>query len=578
MPNTTPQLPNTEFVPSTLDCQSWDQLQPLFDALLERPVDDLDALRQWLADYGALESAVRHELTTTHIDHACHTDDPAVEARFMHTVRNIEPKLAPIRDQLKRKVVASPASESLPEGWAVTLRNWRSGIELFREDNVALETACTELTTDYDKIVGEMIVNFRGESMTLQQLATHEPSTDRTTREQAWRLAAERRLQDQEPINTIYTKLVAHHQNIATNAGMANYRDYAMKKWQRFDYGTDECLQFHEAIKKICVPLVQQLDKEKQRALNLESLRPWDHSADPAGEPLKPFAADSAEDLMAKSIAVFEATEPWMGEHLSRLKQGRNLDLVSRKGKRAGGFQASLTGYGEPFIFMNAAGTATDVRTMLHEAGHAFHYQLAYANQPSIFLHGTGMEFAEVASMSMELLTLDHLQAFYPDEIDRKRAQRQQLISAIRLLPWITVIDAFQHAVHTNPQGGVEKWTQAWQRITSDFGTRHGGTHTDWSGLEDYKDTYWQRQLHLFHCPFYYIDYGIAQLGALQLWAQAKQNKNKAIAAYRRGLSLGNTKTLPELFAATGLSFDFSEKMLAPLIEQVQEALDERID
>lgn len=561
-----------QFVPADFDALDPTQIRRQFDRLLALDVGSVAALESLLTHYGELMAVVQEALTRANVEHACHTDDPAVEARFMHTVREVRPILAPLNDQMCRKILDSGHADDLDARWTPTIREWRSDASIFRQENVPLFTACTELATRYDKAIGEMLVDWDGQTLTLQQLAKKESDSDRAVRERAWRANARRRLQDVEAINTTFSELVAQRGEIARNAGEANYRDYAMKQRHRFDYGPAECEAFHEAIRSLCVPLVRELDEARQSALGVESLRPWDHDA-PLGDatPLNPFDPDDADQLRTRSIDTVARVAPWMGEHLSELQPGANLDLASRKGKRAGGFQASMPEVGEPFIFMNAAGRSDDVRTMLHEAGHAFHYQLGRAAQPSLFMHHAPIEFCEVASMSMELLTLDHLEPFYADPADAVRAQREQLEGVVRVLPWVAVIDRFQHEIYLNPSEGIAGWTQRWRNITDDFGLRHGGTHVDWSGLEAERDAYWQRQIHLFHYPFYYVEYGIAQLGALQVWKAFLEDPEKATAAYRHALSLGNTRSLSELFAAAGGHFDFSSQTLAPLIELVQE-------
>ncbi len=554
--------------------QAW----PLFEALVDRPLPDAATMQAWLSDWDALSVTVGEYMARQGIAAAAHTDDPEIEAAFLHMVREIRPKLAPFGDQLQRKLLDCPHAEALPSDWLPVLRNWRNQVSLFREANLPLFTKTTELAKTYDKAIGEMQVEIDGETLTLQQAVKREQDTDRSVREEAWRKGAARRLEDRDKLDAIFDELLGLRSQIAANAGEPDFRAYKFKSMNRFDYTPEDCLAFGEAIERVVVPRVEELDRQKAAKLGLDSLRPWDDGVDGLGDtPLQPFDAEQPEALREKSVEVFARTSAWMGELLSTLQPERNLDLMTRKGKRAGGFQSSLPKSGEPFIFMNAAGTSGDVRTMLHEAGHAFHFMLAYQAQPLSFLRGAPIEFCEVASMSMELCTLEHLQAFYPQEADLKRAQSEQLMRVLRILPWVATIDGFQHWLYTHPGHTRDERTAAWLGLTERFGTRHGGVGVDWSGLEAEREAYWQRQLHLFHIPFYYVDYGIAQLGALQLWLNYKQDAEAALTAYRQALSLGRTRSLPGLFEAAGVRFDFTEATLRPLVDAVWGELFEEV-
>jgi oligoendopeptidase F len=442
-------------------------------------------------------------------------------------------------------------------------------VELFREQNVPLEVQVTKKVTEYDKICGAMMVNFRGTEYTLQQVARFVEEPDRRTRQEAWELSANRRLEDRGPIENLFDELLALRGKIAANAGLPDYRAFAWKAYKRFDYVPEDCLRFSDAIEKACVPLVKELDRLRKADLKIETLRPWDLAVDGHNRPpLRPFSDDQIPQFVDKTREIFGRLSPALADEFDILRQRNSLDLDSRKGKQPGGYQMSLEESQIPFIFMNAAGVQRDVETLLHEGGHAFHHLAACSAEPLVFLRGAPMEFCEVASMSMELLGSEHFDVFYGSEADAARARRALLEGIIRFFPWMTTIDSFQHWIYTHPGHSRAERTAFWLSLLDRFGGL-----VDWAGYEAIRESSWQRQLHLFHAPFYYIEYGIAQLGALQLWMKSKRDPHQALANYRAALKLGGTRSLPELFAAARIRFDFSEKTLGPLMQGIGEEL-----
>ncbi|MEZ6191753.1 MAG: M3 family oligoendopeptidase [Phycisphaerales bacterium] len=569
---TTMTVAQRRFVPTDLDPSDWVQLEPIYKSLLDRPTDSLEQLKQWLADFSELSAAVYEYGSRKNIDSACHTDDPEIEKAFLHYIENIAPKIQPIYFELQKKLLASPAHTGLDaKRFGVMIRDWRASVELFRPENVPLQTEIAKLNNEYDKAIGAMTVEFDGKTLTLQQLSRYLEEPNRETREKAWRLSSDRRLEERARFDEIFDKMLVLRKQIADNAGMPDYRAYMWKAKDRFDYTPEHCHQFADAIEKVCLPVIDKMDAQRKASLGLDTLRPWDLGVDVKGRaPLNPFDRDTPQELVDKSAEVFRRVDPGLGKDFSTLKMGRNLDLESRKGKRAGGFQASLQESREPFIFMNAAGLDNDVRIMLHEAGHAFHFMWAAAEEPLVFMRHTTEEFCEVASMSMELIGADHYDVFYPDAADRARAWRSLLEGIITILPWIATIDQFQHWIYTNPGHMVGQRTTAWLGILDRFQR----ANVDWSGLDDARAAMWQKQLHLYHVPFYYIEYGIAQLGALQLWLAYRNDPVKALASYRSALRLGGKRPLPELFETAGLKFDFSRATLEPLMAAIGEELD----
>jgi oligoendopeptidase F len=555
-----------KFVPQEINVADFSQIEPLYRDLLARSLSTESAVEQFLLDFSELCSVVEEFGVRRYIDKSCHTDDAEIEKRYLQFVEEIEPKVKPLYFALQKKLLESPAKKI-----SILERNWRADVDLFREANVPLETQVTKLVNEYDKIFGVMTVTVDGKEITIPQAAKYFEEPDRAKREQVWRATIRRRLSEREKIDAIFDQLIPLRQTIAHNSGLPDYRAYCWKQYKRFDYTPKDCFRFADAIAATCVPLVKKLDDERAELLAVDSLRPWDMNVDIHNRPpLRPFDAEQVDQFVTKTKSIFERLSPELATQFESLRTNRNLDLDSRKGKQPGGYQSSLEEVRQPFIFMNASGMQDDVETLLHEGGHAFHY-IAARQQPLVFLRSAPMEFCEVASMAMELFGSDHLDIFYAPE-QAARARRAMLEGVIRVLPWIAAVDSFQHWLYENPAHTREQRTEHWSDIVQTFGERIG-INIDWTGFEDARDTSWQRQLHLFHVPFYYIEYGIAQLGALQLWMKALEDPRKALANYRAGLALGGTRTLPELFAATGISFDFSEKTLRPLMLAIQQEL-----
>lgn len=560
--------PQRSFVPKDLDVADFRQIEPLYQSLLTRPMRSAADLEQWLEDFSELSAVIDEYGSRRYIDKSCHTDDAEIEKAYLHFVENVEPKIKPLYFQMQKRFLESPYRDQLTgKRYFILNRKWQADVELFRDENVPLETEATKLVTDYDKLCGAMMVNFRGKEYTLQQLNRFIEQPDRATRQEAWELAAGRRLQERQKMDEIFDNLLKLREKIAGNASMSDYRAFTWKAYKRFDYTPDDCLKFADAIERTCVPLVKELDRQRRDDLKLQKLRPWDLSVDPQSRPpLRPFEDDQIPLFIDKTKAIFNRMSPELAADFESLRTRNNLDLQSRKGKQPGGYQCSLEEAREPFIFMNAAGLQRDVETLLHEGGHAFHC-LAARQEPLVFLRSAPMEFCEVASMSMELLADDHLDVFY-NSADAARAKRTHLEGIIRFFPWMTTIDSFQHWLYTHPGHTQKERTAYWLSLQERF-----GRDVDYSGYEATRESMWQAQLHLFHAPFYYIEYGIAQLGALQLWMKSLEDSHRALSNYRAGLKLGGTRPLPELFAAAGIRFDFSQQTLGPLMNALGEEL-----
>ncbi len=557
------------FLPNNFTVTSWEVVEPYFKNLLVRIINSADDLQQWLKDMSELEAVVSEDACWRQIKMTCDTTDKSLEEAFTYFCMEIQPKIQPYADALNKKLIASPFTKELDQQKFFTyLRSVKKSIDLFREENIPLQAELSVMQQQYGAIAGKMTVEVNGQEYTLQQASKFLHHHDRSLREEVYKKIQERRWQDRDAMNQLYSSLIAKRHQVALNAGYKNYRDYKFVELGRFDYTKEDCFQFHEAVKLHVLPLVEKIYQQKKEKLGLDLLHPWDTEAEPLGvEPLKPFT--TGKELLDKSIQCFEELNPFFADCLRKMNELKHFDLESRKGKAPGGYNCPLAESGAPFIFMNAAGQMDDVTTMVHEGGHAIHSFLSHNLELSAFKEYP-MEIAEVASMAMELFSMDHWESFFDNAEDLKRAKEHQLERTITIFPWIATIDKFQHWVYEHPTHTIEERKNKWIEILNEFSTNS----IDFTGLEQYRTIAWQRQLHLFEVPFYYIEYGIAQLGAIGLWMQYKKNPQQAIANYINALSLGGTKTLPELYAAAGLKLDLSPNHIKTLMEFVKDEME----
>ena len=550
----------TTFLTQDFILNDWAGLEPYFENLQNRSLNSAEALQQWLADLSELESAIGEDACWRQIKMTCDTTDSTLEEAFTFFVTEIEPKIKPYAFAINKKLLDSPFKNELDEKiYFPYLRNVANSVRLFREENIALQSEINVLSQQYGAISGAMSVEIEGKEMTLQQAAKLLHNSDRNLRKSVFEKVVDRRLQDKTTLNDLFEKLLDLRQKVALNAGFDNYRDYKFQELGRFDYTPEDCFAFHEAVKEHIVPLQRELLEHRRKELGIEQLKPYDVDAEPIGrEPLQPFA--NGEEMLDKSIAVFAKLRPFFGECLHKMKEMGRMDLDSRMGKAPGGYNCPLPETGVPFIFMNAAGTVNDLITMMHEGGHAVHSFLSH-DLPLSAMKEYPMEIAELASMSMELFTLEYWQDFFATKEECLRAQWEEMERVIDVLPWIATIDKFQHWLYTHPGHSVAEREKVWKAIHEEFST---GT-VDWSEFQEYQYSFWQKQLHLFEVPFYYIEYGIAQLGAIAMWRQYKQNKEQALDNYMASLSAGYTKTLKDLYAIAGIRFDFSPTYIKEL-------------
>lgn len=559
-----------QFLPEKFRIKTWTYFKAYFIDLERRELDSREALDKWLEDLSELEAVVGEEGCWRQIQMTRDTTNSSYEAAYAYFCLELEPKMKPFFFAYQQKLEACPFTKELDQAlFFPYLRNISNAIKLYRKENIPIQAELNVEAQQYGVVSGKMTVNIRGKEYTLQQAARLLQEPDRSLREEAFRKITARRLADREVLDDLLDKLLEKRHALAVNAGYENYRDYKFAELGRFDYTAEDCFAFHEAVKQHILPLHKALVSQRKERLGLEAFRPWDADAEPAEiKPLKPF--ETGKELTEKSIQVLSKLDPYFGECIRTMEEMEHLDLESRKGKAPGGYNCPLPETGVPFIFMNAAGTLSDVITMMHESGHAVHSFLAHPLKLTAFKEYP-MEMAELASMSMELFSMDYWEEFFAKPEELKRAKLEEMERVISVLPWIATIDKFQHWLYTHPGHSAEERHTTWLAVLDEFST---GV-TDWSGYEEYRGAMWQKQLHIFEVPFYYIEYGIAQLGAIAMWRQYLGNRQQTLEHYKNALSLGYTKTLKELYETAGIRFDFSPAYVQELASFMQERLGE---
>jgi oligoendopeptidase F len=552
-----------KFLADKLKITSWEVLAPYFDQLLNREINSKDELVTWLRHRSELEAFISEDLAWRYVKMTCDTNNKALEESYLFFVSEIDPKISPLTDLLNKKLIACPFLNELDQQkYFIYLRGLKKEIEIFREDNVPLQAKIAAESQKYGSILGSMSVEMEGKELTLQQASNYLKNPNRALREEAFTKINEVRLKHSDDLDKLFDELIALRHQVATNAGFANFRDYMFAAMGRFDYTPQDCLNFHEAIQKEVLPLVKIINEKRKADLG-HDLRPWDMEVDVENKPaLEPFT--SGTDLLEKTIKCFAKVDDYFAYCIKTMDDMGRLDLESRKGKAPGGYNYPMAETNVPFIFMNAASSTRDVETMVHEGGHAVHSFLSKDLELSAFKNCPS-EVAELASMSMELISYDGQDVFYPNVADFNRAKIEHLEGIIKILPWIATIDKFQHWIYTNPTHTAQERKEYWVKLSKEFGTGL----VNWDGYEHFQQYTWQKQLHLFEVPFYYIEYGIAQLGALSVWRNYLKDKNKAVEQYKNALSLGYTKTIGEIYEAAGIKFDFSEAYIKSLMEFV---------
>lgn len=553
--------PVRHFLPNDIALNTWDDVKPFYDQLLARPLNTAEDLHQWLKDESELSAFVDENSRWRYIHATINTLDKEAEQALEYFQGEIAPHLQVIGFELNKKLVACPFTDQLdPQLYFVYLRGIRKQMALFRETNVPLFKDESKKQNEYGAIIGKMSIEHDGKTLTLPQAQNLLKSKDRQLRQEIYSKINFRRLEDKDRLDKLFDELLALRAQIAKNAGFDNFRDYQFAALGRFDYTPQDCFDFHEAIATEVVPLVKQIHAERKQTLGVDVLKPWDLDAELSnGEPLQPF--DGGNELAEKSIECMGGLDAFFGHCISTMRNMNRLDLDSRIGKAPGGYNMSMPETGVPFIFMNAAGADRDVKTMVHEGGHAVHSFLSYPLELDGF-KSYPSEVAELASMSMELFTMDNWSVFYDNAEELTRSKKNQLEGIIKILPWIATIDKYQHWLYTHEGHSVEERKAAWLSIYDEF---HSGV--DWTDLEEPKAYTWQKQLHLYEVPFYYIEYGMAQLGAVAMWKQYKENPTAAIANYKAALSLGYTRTIGDIYKTAGISFRFDKAYIHELMQ-----------
>jgi oligoendopeptidase F len=559
---------NRSFVPNNLVISSFEDIKPFYLELLHRPLHSDKHVTQWLLDWSELESIVGENGAWRYIKMNCNTADKQAAESFNKFVGEIEPEIALVSNQLDHRFNQDEVQKHLDKAQMFTIiREVKKDIELFRQENVAIEAQMQQTEQEYGVICSKMTVEIEGRQQTLQQAANYLKSTNRQLRKEVYEKINLRRLHDAPELDQLMDKLLAFRNQIARNAGYPNYRDFRFRQLGRFDYTVEECLTFHQSIARLVVPLVDELHQKHKTALGLDVMKPYDLDVDSSlKEPLKAF--DTVDELTQKTIFCFRDIDPELGIYLNQMRKMGHLDLDSRIGKAPGGFNYPLHETNVPFIFMNATGNLRDMVTLMHEGGHAVHAFLC-SSLPLVGFKETPPEIAELASMSMELITMDHWHYFFKNDDDLKRAKRTHLKDVISVLPWIATVDKFQHFLYTNPNHSEPERTKAWLNIIAEF----GGSVIDYEGYEKFREKQWQKQLHLYEVPFYYIEYGIAQLGAISIWKRFKEEPNKALNDFKAALKMGYSSPIPDIYKRAGIKFSFDADYIKNLMDFVREEL-----
>jgi len=557
-----------KYIPQELSI-TWESLEPIFTELQNRDLHSVNELELWLKDRSELEAALEEDFAWRYIKMSCDTANEKLVKNFQYFAEEVEPKISPLGNELNKKFVESPFMDDLDkEKFFVYSRAIKKALEIYREENIELFTQLQVKQQKYQGITGAMSVELNGQEYTLEQASIFIKDLNREVRENAWKTIQQRRLIDKDNLNILFDELIKLRNQVALNSGFENYRDYMFQALGRFDYTPQDCYDFANAIEKEIVPILKEQAEKRREALGLDILKPWDLEVSVSGKPaLKPF--NNGEELIDKSIACFNAIDEKLGSKLATMKANNLFDVESRKGKAPGGYNYPLAETGAPFIFMNSANSLRDLTTMVHEGGHAIHTFLTANLELNDFKHCPS-EVAELASMSMELISMDNWDVYFDNEEDLIRAKKEQLADVLKTLPWVAVIDQFQHWIYTNPDHTAADREETFKQIYNRF----GAGFADWTDLDQQFGNVWQKQLHLFEVPFYYIEYAIAQLGAIAVWKNYKENPEKALDQYLAALSLGYTKPMNEIYETAGIKFDFSADYVKELAQFVKSELE----
>jgi oligoendopeptidase F len=565
-----PQRKERKFIGESFELNSWGNVKPLIEELVKREINNAQDLEKWFEDRSELESYLSEDMAWRYINMSKDTGSQEYQKDYQFFVKDIQPHLSAYDDKLNKKALANPyLQEMKASGYPIMIRGMEKSVEIFREKNIDLSTKIQTKQTEYQTVTGDMTVELDGEEITLQKAGLKLKSVHREQREEAWMKISERRFRDIEGLDKLFNELLNFRHEVALNADFDNFRDYMFAALGRFDYTPQDCFDFHESVKKAIVPVLNEAAAERKIKLNVEPLRPWDLQVDAEGKAgLKPF--NGGEDLLDKTVKCFEKIDPKLADYIRIMRKMGHFDVESRKGKAPGGYNYPLEEIGVPFIFMNATSSLRDVVTMVHEGGHAIH-SFETRDLPINAFRSTPSEVAELASMAMELISMEHWDVYFDNEEDLKRAKIEHLEDLLSVLPWIATVDKFQHWIYENPKHTVAERTEEWVQIYNTF----SDNVTDWSGYERFKAYSWHKQLHIFEVPFYYIEYGMAQLGAISVWRNYKADNKKGLEGYMKALRLGYTATISEIYEAANVKFDFSAEYISELMAFVKDELAE---
>ncbi len=564
-----PEPRKRKFLPEEFRITVWSKLKPYYNELERRSISSVNDLERWIYDWNEINALFREEVNWRYIRLSVDMENNDSSELYNYIVQRIFPKVIEADHLLNIKLMESPFKNQLnKEQFSIYLRSIENNLELFRPENISLSSELKVKSKEYGKMVSQMMIDWKGENLTMQQAAKYLESLDRGEREKAFKKIWERYLVSEENFDELFEELISLRHQLALNAQFENFRDYKFKALGRFDYEVKDCENFHQSIKDQVVPTINELYKLRKKSLGLDVLKPWDTKVAIEGtERLDPF--NNMDDLLQKTTDCLNQVDPFFGDCLAILKEMKHLDLDSRKGKQPGGYNMPLLMTGVPFIFMNASNSLKDLIILTHESGHAVHsfstrqYQLnSIKSCPS--------EIAELAAMTMELLAMEHWGTIFNNPEEERIAKLQQLERVITALPWIAQVDEFQQWVYTNHKATATERKDKWISLSKVYNPKI----VDTKGSEFYTQSSWHRQLHIFELPFYYIEYGIAQLGAIAIWKNYRENPVETIERFNYALSLGYSKTIPEIYEAAGISFDFS----APYIQSIIGFLREEIE
>ncbi|MGM0640959.1 MAG: M3 family oligoendopeptidase [Thermotogota bacterium] len=545
----------------------WDTVRKELENLEKFEINSKDNLIEFMKMKSEFEAALSEEMAWKYIRMTCNADKPEFSKDFNDFYSKVISPAEAYDFKLKKKFYESPYRKELGSEYDLMNKIISKDIEIFREENIPLKIKEQELSSKYGEIISKLTVEYDGEEKTLSQMGIYQKNPERKIREETWKLVNTRLLEVKDELNDLFDQLKEIRIEIAKNAGFDNYRDYMHYAKGRFDYEPKDVFEFHKSVENVIVPFLKEINKDRKDKLNVENLRPWDLNVDLDGKVLSPF--NTEDEFVDKAVEVLHRVKPDFGVKLEKMKNSGFLDLENRKGKAPGGYNYPLHETGGSFIFMNAIGLQGDVRTLLHESGHAMHNFACnhidlgvYKDYPS--------ELAELASMSMELLTMEHLNVYYSDDADLKKAKLEQLRGTLKVFPWVMTVDAFQQWIYTNPNHTAEEREEFFASLMDRF-----NTDVEFSGLEAEKAARWLRQLHIFEVPFYYIEYAMSQLGAIAIYKNYKEKGKEAVKMYEEFMSLGYSKSIPELYETAGIKFDFSEEYISDLVEFIKKEIEE---